>query len=264
MKQKIISLLLLCALALVTSGLFALANESPDTIATISQPDVGLVPVAEVSPETEAPDTAAIISQSDESIAPATEISPETDASVETDVSAETEASADVIPYTPDKVILTSSAWDNALGEVVTGEFDSIADALLALNAPYDLYYPAWDGGHLELYGGHQLILLHNPVYVMDPTTGNSSIYPSVQMNYQTDRIICFKIVLGYAPEKAVDTYEDSFLFGDSLFHVSSFTNIVTGESFYTVFGSIDGCYYSISAYSLADAKEMLYSIIKA
>ena len=108
MKLKALTALFLCGVLALTGGLLAFAGEQ-ESPAAVSVPEVPSLP-AEAPEETpeEVPEEAPI--PEDESKTP-------------------TEA------YTPDLVLLSSTAWDDVLGKCVTGEFTSIGDALRALNA---------------------------------------------------------------------------------------------------------------------------------
>ena len=237
MKLKALTALFLCGVLALTGGLLAFAGEQ-ESPAAVSVPEVSSLP-AEAPEETseEAPEEAPV--PEDESKTPA-------------------EA------YTPDLVLLSSTAWDDVLGRCVTGEFTSIGDALRALNAPYPLYYPAADGGHLQTYGGGVLILLNNPVMVMDPAKGCSTTYQSIQMNYATSSIQNVKITLGYAPDLSAEAYDEVYLSHGNTFYLRECTNLVNGNSFCTLTGVVEGCLYSVVAYDTEAAKQMIDSLIQA
>ena len=237
MKLKALTALFLCGVLALAGGLLAFAGEQ-ESPAAVSVPEVSSLP-AEAPEETseEAPEEAPV--PEDESKTPA-------------------EA------YTPDLVLLSSTAWDDVLGRCVTGEFTSIGDALRALNAPYPLYYPAADGGHLETYGGSVLILLNNPVIVMDPAKGCSTTYQSIQMNYATASIQNVKITLGYAPALSPEDFDGVYLSGEHTFYLKGCTNLVNGNSYCNLVGVVDGCYYSVTAYNPEAAKQMIDSLIQA
>ena len=241
MKLKALTALFLCGALALAGGLLAFAGEQEapaGELPAASVPEVPSLP-AEAPEETpeEAPEEAPI--PEDESKTPA-------------------EA------YTPDLVLLSSTAWDDVLGECVTGEFSSIGDALRALNAPYPLYYPAADGGHLQTYGGGVLILLNNPVMVMDPAKGCSTTYQSIQMNYATASIQNVKITLGYAPDLSAEAYDEVYLSHGNTFYLRGCTNLVNGNSFCTLTGVVEGCLYSVVAYDPEAAKQMIDSLIQA
>lgn len=240
MKFKAFTALLLCGALVLAGGMLAFAGEQ-----TAPQE-----PVVPASPSPEEP--------LQTGSAPA-EV-PETDAETETET--ETEAQTEV--YTPDLVLLSSTAWDDVLGDCVTGEFSSIGEALRALNAPYPLYYPAHDGGHYETYGGSVLILLNNPVIVMDPAKGCSTTYQSIQMNYATASIQNVKITLGYAPVLSPEDFDGVYVSGEHTFYLKGCTNLVNGNSYCNLVGVVDGCYYSVTAYNPEAAKAMIDSLIQA
>lgn len=238
MKFKAFTALLLCGTLALAGGLLAFAGEQP-------------APQEPVIPTSSAPEEP-LQTGSAPPEAPEAEVGTET----------ETEAKPEV--YTPDLVLLSSTAWDNVLGECVTGEFSSIGDALRALNAPYPLYYPAHDGGHTETYGGGVLILLNNPVIVMDPAKGCSTTYQSIQMNYATASIQNVKITLGYAPALSPEDFDGVYVSGEHTFYLKGCTNQVNGNSFCNLVGVVDGCYYSVTAYDAEAAKAMIDSLIQA
>ena len=173
------------------------------------------------------------------------------------------EQESDGIPteeiYSPDKVILSSTAWDKSLGECVTGEFETLADALNAAYAEQSLYYPAWDAGHVEAFGDACLILLHNPVSVLDITTGSSTMYPSLQFNYHTGNINHFKITVGREDLSVPDTEYETYAFGEYTFYLTDFSYQSGGVNAYA---TIDGNYYFLSASSAEDAKRLIDSLV--
>lgn len=241
MKLKALTALFLCGVLALAGGLLAFAGEQEapaGELPAASVPEVPSLPAEapEKAPE-EAPEEAPV--PEDEPLPP-------------------------IEAYTPDLVLLSSTAWDDVLGKCVTGEFTSIGDALRALNAPYPLYYPAADGGHLQTYGGGVLILLNNPVMVMDPAKGCSTTYQSIQMNYATASIQNVKITLGYAPDLSAEAYDEVYLSHGNTFYLRGCTNLVNGNSFCTLTGVVEGCLYSVVAYDPEAAKQMIDSLIQA
>lgn len=166
--------------------------------------------------------------------------------------------------YSPDRVVLTSSAWDESLGECVTGEFDTLADALLAVNSEIPLYYPSWDAGHLDTFGGAMLIILHNPVSVLDMSTGSSTMHASLQFNYHTPQLEYFKIHFGYTDKGAPEGECEAYAFGDYTFYLRAYENVVTGKQGCIAYASIEGCGYQFVAGSVEDAKRIIDSLVRA
>ena len=105
---------------------------------------------------------------------------------------------------------------------------------------------------------------MNNPVMVMDPAKGCSTTYQSIQMNYATATIQNVKITLGYAPDLSAETYDEVYLSHGNTFYLRGCTNLVNGNSFCTLRGVVDGCLYSVVAYSPEAAKQMIDSLIQA
>lgn len=166
--------------------------------------------------------------------------------------------------YSPDRVVLTSSAWDDSLGACVTGEFDSLADALLAVNSEIPLYYPSWDAGHLDTFGGAMLIILHNPVSVLDMSTGTSTVHASLQFNYHTPQLEYFKIHFGYTGKGDSEEECEAYAFGEYTFYLKTFENVVTGKQGCIAHADIEGCGYQFVAGSIEDAKRIIDSLVRA
>ncbi len=236
MKKTTVLALVLCLAFALVGGTLAIAQEvseggneagvSADMSAVVSAEDARATPIErEDVPETEQPVTDA---------------------------------------YSPDRVVLTSTAWDDSLGECVTGEFDTVADALLAVNSEIPLYYPSWDAGHLDTFVGAMLIILHNPVSVLDMYTGSSSTHASLQFNYHTPQLDYFKIHFGYTDKGAPEGECEAYAFGDYTFYLTTYENVVTGNQGCIAYATIEGCGYQFVAGSVEDAKRVIDSLVQA
>ena len=148
-------------------------------------------------------------------------------------------------------------------GRQHVGHLDALASTAQHVQRHTDQDNAA-DGGHLQTYGGGVLILLNNPVMVMDPAKGCSNTYQSIQMNYATASIQNVKITLGYAPDLSAEAYDEVYLSHGNTFYLRGCTNLVNGNSFCTLTGVVEGCLYSVVAYDPEAAKQMIDSLIQA
>lgn len=252
MKKTTVLALVLCLVFALVGGTFAIAQEisegenSADVSAEISAEDATAtdetVTLTESEDATAADETVTLTESED---VPATE-QPITDA------------------YSPDRVVLTSSAWDESLGECVTGEFDTVADALLAVNSDIPLYYPSWDAGHLDTFGGAMIVILHNPVSVLDMSTGTSTVHASLQFNYHTPQLEYFKIHFGYTDKGAPEGACEAYAFGEYTFYLSMYEDITSGKQCCIAYATIEGCGYQFVARSVEDAKRIIDSLVRA
>lgn len=237
MKKTTVLALVFCLVFALAGGTFAIAQE-------VSEGENATDASAEISAE-DAPAADETVTQAESENIPETQ-QPVTDA------------------YSPDRVILTSSAWDDSLGECVTGEFDSLTDALLAVNSDVPLYYPSWDAGHLDTFGGAMLIILHNPVSVLDMSTGTSTVHASLQFNYHTPQLEYFKIHFGYTGKGDSEEECEAYAFGEYTFYLRAFENVVTGKQGCIAHADIEGCGYQFVAGSIEDAKHIIDSLVRA
>ena len=169
------------------------------------------------------------------------------------------------IPYFAGRVILSSTGWREEAGNLVTGEFQSLAEAFAAveegLPTEHPLYHPTWDGDGKGTYGTGSLIVLLNDRVVVDPATLAERHYPCLQINYQTKSVVSLQIHIGRTlgvPEGDSRRYETEA----GVFYLKEWVHPVTGEVTYFATADIAGCGYEIQASSEEAAKRMADSLV--
>ena len=167
-------------------------------------------------------------------------------------------------PYFAGRVILSSTGWKEEVGNLVTGEFQSLAEAFAAveegLPTEHPLYCPTWDGDGKGTYGTGSLIVLLNDRIVVDPATLEERHYPCLQINYQTKSVVSLQIHIGRkmgVPEAYLRSYETEA----GTFYLKEWTHPVTGEVTFFATADIAGCGYEIQAHSEEAALQMADSL---
>ncbi len=163
-------------------------------------------------------------------------------------------------PYFQGKVILSSSAWKDELGPLITGEFASLQEALRAVSPDGTLYCPGWDGDGEEVYGQGHLVILLNARLLVDPATLEESYYPCAQINYHTQRIETVQIHFGQSFVPA-DDYVEQYETEEGCFYLRRWTHPATGQRYIIANAVLGNNLYEITAYDLDAAKKMIDSL---
>jgi|GEM_PF-1244119 len=159
-------------------------------------------------------------------------------------------------------VILSGTSWTEELPTPVTGTFDTLSQAMRAVETEYDFYYPTWDGGMASFYGKDRtlLVLVGANGVVTPPNYEDTQYYVSLQFEYHTKQIDFFKVVLGRR-ESMPSQYDESYVFEGGTFYLYEPTFEEYKGKVLAV-GTIGQCSYQILAHSAEDAKRMIDSLV--
>lgn len=148
------------------------------------------------------------------------------------------------------------------LPEPVTGTFDTLSQAMRAVETEYDFYYPTWDGGTVSSYGKDRtlLVLVGANGVVTPPNYEDTRYYLSLQFEYHTKQIDFFKVVLGRR-ESIPSQYDEAYTFEGGTFYLYEPTFEEYKGKVLAV-ATIGQCSYQILAHSAEDAKRMIDSLV--
>lgn len=147
------------------------------------------------------------------------------------------------------------------LPEPVTGTFDTLSQAMRAVETEYDFYYPTWDGGSVDFYGRDWslLVLVGANGVVTPPNYDVTQYYLSLQFEYHTEQIDFFKVVLGRR-ESVPSQYDEAYTFEGGTFYLYE-PSFEEYKGKVLAVGTIGQCGYTILADSAEDAKRMIDSL---
>lgn len=182
--------------------------------------------------------------------------------------SAESSASEEIsVPTVIDPafgaVILSAPpSLPSELPEPVTGTFDTLSQAMRAVETEYDFYYPTWDGGTVNSYGKDRtlLVLVGANGVVTPPNYEVTKYYLSLQFEYHTKQIDFFKVVLGRR-ESIPSQYDEAYTFEGGTFYLYE-PSFEEYKGKVLAVATIGQCNYQILAHSAEDAKRMIDSLV--
>lgn len=160
-------------------------------------------------------------------------------------------------------VILSAPpSFPSELPEPVTGTFDTLSQAMRAVETEYAFYYPTWDGGSDRFYGRDRTLLILTGAngVVAPPNFDVTQYYLSMQFEYHTAQVDFFKVVLGKR-ESIPSQYDEAYTFAGGTFYLYE-PSYEEYQGKVLAVGSIGQCGYQILASSAEDAKRMIDSLV--